>query len=54
MLTVEMKTAFSDAIDAIKADVTGMIALALPAGLAIMGIRLAVKLGVGFFRSIAG
>lgn len=53
MLTEAMKTAFSNAVDSIKEDVTGMIVVALPAGLAIMGIRLAVRLGVGFFRTIA-
>ena len=53
MLTESMKTAFGSAIDSIKEDVTGMIVLALPAGLSIMGIRLAVKLGISFFRSIA-
>lgn len=54
MLTESMKTAFSSAVSDIKDDVTGMITVALPAGLAIMGIRLAVRLGVSFFRSIAG
>lgn len=54
MLTEAMKTAFSNAVDSIKEDVTGMIVVALPAGLSIMGIRLAVRLGVSFFRSIAG
>lgn len=54
MLTESMKTAFSTAVDSIKEDVTGMIVVALPAGLAIMGIRLAVRLGVSFFRTIAG
>lgn len=53
MLTEAMKTAFSTAVESIKTDVTGMIVVALPAGLAIMGIRLAVRLGVGFFRTIA-
>lgn len=54
MLNAEMKEAFSTAIDAIKTDVTGMIVLAMPAGLSIMGIGLAVRLGINFFRSIAG
>lgn len=54
MLTEGMKTAFSGAVDGIKSDVISMINVALPAGLAIMGIRLAVRLGVSFFRSIAG
>lgn len=54
MLTEIMKTSFSDAISSIQDDVTGMIALAMPAGLSIMGITLAVRLGIGFFRTIAG
>lgn len=54
MLTESMKTAFTNAVDSIKDDVTSMITVALPAGLAIMGIRLAVRLGVSFFRSVAG
>lgn len=54
MLSESMKTAFSNAIAGIKSDVIEMINLALPAGLAIMGIRLAVRLGVSFFRTIAG
>ena len=53
MLTESMKDAFSKAVDSIKDDVVGMIVVALPAGLAIMGIRLAVRLGVGFVRTIA-
>lgn len=53
MLTESMKTAFSNAVDQIKDDVVGMITVALPAGLAIMGIRLAVSVGVGFFRTVA-
>ncbi|MCM1234557.1 MAG: hypothetical protein NC489_31025 [Ruminococcus flavefaciens] len=54
LLTEGMKTAFTNGIEGIQSDVTSMIAVALPAGLAIMGIRLAVRLGISFFRSIAG
>lgn len=53
LLTEGMKTAFSNAIDGIQSDVISMITVALPAGLAIMGIRLAVSIGVGFFRTVA-
>lgn len=53
LLTEGMKTAFSNAIEGIQSDVTSMITVALPAGLSIMGIRLAVRLGVGFFKTIA-
>lgn len=54
LLTESMKTAFNSGIEGIQEDVTSMISVALPAGLAIMGIRLAVRLGISFFRSIAG
>ena len=54
LLTEGMKTAFNNGIEGIQTDVTNMIAMALPAGLAIAGIRLAVRLGISFFRSIAG
>lgn len=53
LLTEGMKTAFSNAVKGIQSDVTSMITVALPAGLAIMGIRLAVRLGVSFFRTVA-
>lgn len=53
LLTEGMKTAFSNAVESIQSDVVSMITVALPAGLAIMGIRLAVRLGVGFFRTVA-
>ena len=39
--------------EALTGDVTTMISTALPAGLAIMGIGLAVRIGINFFRSIA-
>lgn len=48
-----MITAFSTALEAVKTDVTTMVTTALPVGLAIMGLFLAIRLGVGFFRSIA-
>lgn len=48
-----MKTAFGTAVDGIKSDVMGMMALALPAGLGIAGVTIAAKLGISFFKSIA-
>lgn len=52
-MTEAMKTAFSTAVDGIKSDVLSMMSTALPAGLSIMGVMLALRLGVNFFRSIA-
>ena len=49
----EMTQAFTTAVGSIKSDVMTMIQTALPAGLAIMGVGLAVRIGVNFFRSIA-
>ncbi len=46
-------TAFNTAVTTIQGNVVSMISTALPAGLSIMGIGLAVRIGIGFFRSIA-
>lgn len=48
-----MTTAFSTALETVKTDVITMVTTALPIGLGIMGLFLAIRLGVGFFRSIA-
>lgn len=53
LVTEAMTTAFTTGVDAVKADVSTMVTTALPAGLAIMGLFLAIKLGIRFFRSIA-
>lgn len=53
LLTESMKTAFNNAIEGIQEDVISMITVALPAGLSIMGIRLAISIAVGFFRTVA-
>ena len=48
-----MTTAFSTALTSVQADVTTMVTTALPIGLGIMGLFLAIRLGINFFRSIA-
>lgn len=48
-----INTAFTTAVGTIKTDTISMIETALPAGLAIAGIMIAVRLGINFFRSIA-
>lgn len=53
LLTDAMKTAFTDGVKAVQTDVSTMIAIALPAGIAIMGLFMAIRLGIGFFRSLA-
>lgn len=46
-------TAFTTAVGAIKTDALSMIAVAVPSALAIMGIFIATRLGVKFFKSFS-
>lgn len=48
-----MKTALSEAFTAVKTDVVDLMGVALPAALAIVGIGLAVTLGIKFFKKFA-
>jgi len=48
-----MTTAVDTAFKAIKSDVSDMMTTALPVALAIVGIGLAVTLGVKFFKKIS-
>lgn len=48
-----MTTAFETALTGVKTDVVSMVTTALPIGLGIMGLFLAIRLGINFFRSIA-
>lgn len=52
-LTEGMKTAFTNALKIVQGDVTDMISTALPVGLAIMGLVLAIRIGIRFFKSVA-
>lgn len=53
MLTDAMKTALTTAFNAISADVLDVMAIALPIGLSITGVFMAVRLGIRFFHSVA-
>lgn len=53
LINESLKTAFSTAVNQITADVSSMMALALPAGLLIMGGFLAIGLGIKFFKNVA-
>ena len=56
MLTLEasaLQTAFTTALGTIQTDVMGYVTSALPVALAIMGLFIAVKLGIKFFKSTA-
>ena len=52
-MTEGMTTAVDAAFKAIKTDVTSMMSTALPVALALVGIGLAVTLGVKFFKKIS-
>lgn len=53
LLTDGMKTALETAFNSIKTDVFDVMGVALPIGLGIAGVFIAIRLGIGFFRSIA-
>lgn len=53
LMTDGMKTALETAFNSIKADVFDVMGTALPIGLGIAGVFIAIRLGIGFFRSIA-
>lgn len=46
-------TAFDTALKVVQTDAISMISTALPVGLGIAGIGIAVRLGMRFFRSLA-
>lgn len=48
-----MKAAYSTALQGVQSDVFDMVTTALPYALGIMGLFLGIRLGIGFFRSIA-
>lgn len=48
-----MKTAFTTATNTIKGDALDMIEVALPAGLAIMGISLVIGIAIKVFKKLS-
>lgn len=48
-----LQTAYSTALATVQTDVTTMVSAALPIGLGIMGLFLAIRLGISFFKSVA-
>lgn len=46
-------TAFDTALKVVQTDALSMMSTALPVGLGIAGIGIAVRLGMRFFRSLA-
>lgn len=53
VLTDAMKTAITDALNGINTSVFEVMGIALPIGLGIAGVFMAIRLGLNFFRSIA-
>lgn len=49
----ELKTALSTAFAGVKTDALDIIGTALPAGLGILSVIMAIKIGIKFFRSVA-
>lgn len=52
-MSQDLKTAFTTGLETVKTDVSSLVTIALPVGLAIAGLFLAIKLGMKFFRSVA-
>nr|DAH68495.1 MAG TPA: major coat protein [Inoviridae sp.] len=46
-------TAFDTALKVVQTDALSMMSTALPVGLGIAGVGIAVRLGMRFFRSLA-
>lgn len=51
--TATLKNAMSTAFESIKSDAISFFAVALPVALSIMGIVIAVKLGIKFFKKFS-
>ena len=52
-MTEAMSSAVGTAMNTVKGDVMEMITTALPYALAILGVGLAITLGIKFFKKIA-
>ena len=48
-----VKTALTTAMTGVKNDVLSIIEVAVPAALAIVGVVMAIRIGINFFKSIA-
>lgn len=50
---IDLTSVFDTAVKSVQSDVLAYVGKALPVGLAIMGVFVAIKLGVKFFKSVA-
>ena len=48
-----LKTSLSTAFSSVKTDALDIIGVALPAGLGILSVVMAIKIGIKFFKSVA-
>lgn len=52
-ITADMTSALSTAFGNVQADVLSLITTALPFGLAIMGVILAIRVGIRAFKTVS-
>lgn len=52
VLIADLPTLLQTALNSVQTNVQGMIGVAMPIGLGIMGTILAVRIGVRFFRGL--
>ena len=52
-MSESVKTALTTSMTTVKTDVLSIIEVAVPAALAIVGVVLAIKIGIRFFKSIS-
>lgn len=48
-----IKSALTTAMTSVKTDVLDILEVAVPAALAVVGVVMAIKIGVKFFKSLA-
>lgn len=48
-----LQTAFQTGIEAVKTDILGFAVVALPVGLGIMALFMAVRYGIKFFKTVS-
>jgi len=53
-MSTEMTTAMGTAFTAISGDVTDVAVIALPVALGIVGLFVAIRLGIKFFKTVTG
>lgn len=52
-MSESLKLALTTAMTTVKSDVLEIMEVAVPAALAVVGVVMAVKIGVNFFKSLA-